>query len=478
MESPVNDTAADAAAPESTPSPAPRSPRMTRPGDCVATGWPRASADHLGWPAWIVRAAFVALTFVGGAGLLLYAWLWALTPWRRSAMPRATGATTRRHPPGRGAGHRSHGCSSRHPLPASSPRRSRAPPWRRRNRIAPWFWTTLAGIGLAVASGAWATFIDRPDPDRGRRSELIVAASRPCCCDDRDRTRVRRLAAVAPFPCSCRARRGARHRDRLRADARRAVARARRRARRPHPRGAAQPRSPRTCTTRCCRRSRSSRTAPALSSEVARIARAQERELRDVALRGRRRRSTATSRTELRDFAAALELDYAVTIDVVGGRRGRASAAARPRGGRTRGDAQRRAACRRRGAVYVESRPDAVEVFVRDRGPGFDARRRAGRPSRRAGVDHRPDAAGRWTATVRPARAAAPRCGCTSRRSRECRSDAGPDRPDAGPSRARDRPCPSRGDRRRPLDLPVRACRPTSTRASSSSGRRTTSSPR
>src|SRR5690554_7527473 len=39
-----------------------------------------ALAAHLGWPVRRVRTIFVIGTLVMGAGALLYAWLWALTP--------------------------------------------------------------------------------------------------------------------------------------------------------------------------------------------------------------------------------------------------------------------------------------------------------------------------------------------------------------------------------------------------------------
>ena len=151
--------------------PAAGAPLLARPRDCVATGVAAGLAVHLGWPVWIVRAAFIALTFVGGAGVLLYAWLWAFTPW----VP-ATGDA-----------------------PVEPPRRSAPVAWLLVGASAAalvaawitsasltngessawtlWFWFTLAGIGLAVASGAWSTFIDRPDPDRGPRSELAVRAT-------------------------------------------------------------------------------------------------------------------------------------------------------------------------------------------------------------------------------------------------------------------------------------------------------------
>ncbi len=56
-------------------------PRATRAvhGRMVA-GVARGIADHLGWPVWVVRVLFVALTFVGGAGVLLYAGYWIVLP--------------------------------------------------------------------------------------------------------------------------------------------------------------------------------------------------------------------------------------------------------------------------------------------------------------------------------------------------------------------------------------------------------------
>ena len=106
------------------------------------------------------------------------------------------------------------------------------------------------------------------------------------------------------------------------------------------------------------------------SSEVARIARAQERELREWLYAGAGTPDSDLA-TELRDFAAVLELDHAVRIDVVtvgetperSG--GEIAAAAR--------EAMLNAARHAGGdvSVYVEGTPAALDVFIRDRGPGF-----------------------------------------------------------------------------------------------------------
>ena len=116
---------------------------------------------------------------------------------------------------------------------------------------------------------------------------------------------------------------------------------------------------------------------------VTRLARSQERELRDW-LYGPRPVDDGTLATEVRAAAADVEDRHGVAVDVVlvGDRATdeRVSALVA---------ALREAivnAVRHAGApvqVYVESGPDAVEAFVRDRGPGFDL---AGVPADRLGV--------------------------------------------------------------------------------------------
>jgi signal transduction histidine kinase len=137
------------------------------------------------------------------------------------------------------------------------------------------------------------------------------------------------------------------------------------------------------------------------SSEVARIARAQERELRDWLFVGDAPMVSDLA-TELRDIAAAIELDYAVRIDVVTAgasvenSSGALVAAAR--------EAMLNAARHAGGevSVYVETPPGAIDVFVRDRGPGVDLQ---SLPTDRLGI--RESIIGRMsraggTATVRP----------------------------------------------------------------------------
>ena len=54
--------------------------RLERPRAVVLSGVSVAVARHLGLPVAGVRLGFLALTVFGGAGALLYLWLWALTP--------------------------------------------------------------------------------------------------------------------------------------------------------------------------------------------------------------------------------------------------------------------------------------------------------------------------------------------------------------------------------------------------------------
>ena len=371
-------------------------PTLTRRRDCVAAGVAGGLAAHLGWPVWLVRAAFVVLTFVAGAGLLLYAWLWAFTPWSPATDGAPTDRPRRRAPVAWLLVGASAACLLAAWITSGSLANGDGAAWTW------WFWATIAGIGLAVASGAWSTFIDRPDPERGPRSELAVRATATALLGVTALALVfGRLASLAPVPVFAAALAavlgiGLVYAPTLIAQWRDLTAERTKRIREEQRSEIAAHLHDSVLQTLALIQNRAGAT-----SEVARIARAQERELRDWLYAGE---SPADSDlgTDLRDFASALEIDYPVTVDVVvvGESRERASgevaAAAR--------EAMLNAARHAGGevSVYVESRPDAVEVFVRDRGPGFTL---ADVPGDRLGV--RESIIGRMrraggSATVRP----------------------------------------------------------------------------
>ncbi|UOQ90443.1 PspC domain-containing protein [Agromyces endophyticus] len=345
---------------------------MTRPRACVATGVAAGLATHLGWPVALVRAAFVVTSLAWGAGLLLYLWLWVLTPWEEGeARP------TRRAPVAwllvaASAVLLVIGWTTPGGVVESGG-----------NGLGWWFGALVAGVGLAVAAGAWATLVDRPDPERGPRQEFAV------------RVVVTALLAITalvlvlgpiaswyPVPTFAAALTVVLgillvYVPTLIAKWRELTDERTKRIREEQRSEIAAHLHDSVLQTLALIQNRAGAT-----SEVARIARAQERELRDWLFAGDAPADSDLG-TDLRDFAADLEIDYPVTVDVVavGEQRERASgelaAAAR--------EAMLNAARHAGGeiSVYVESTPDAVEVFVRDRGPGFAL---AEVPSDRLGV--------------------------------------------------------------------------------------------
>jgi signal transduction histidine kinase len=371
-------------------------PTLTRPRDCVATGVAAGLAAHLGWPTMIVRAAFVVLSFVAGAGLLLYVWLWVFTPWAPAIEGAPTDRPTRRAPVAWLLVGASVACLLSAWITSGSIANGDDRAW------AWWFSVTVAGIGLAVASGAWSTFIDRPDPERGPRSELAVRATATGLLGVTALALVfGQLAALGPVPVFAAALAavlgiGLVYAPTLIAQWRELSAERTKRIREEQRSEIAAHLHDSVLQSLALIQNRAGAT-----SEVARIARAQERELRDWLYAGDAPADSDLG-TDLRDFASALEIDYAVTVDVVvvGESREPASgdlaAAAR--------EAMLNAARHAGGevSVYVESKPDAVEVFVRDRGPGFTL---AQVPGDRLGV--RESIIGRMrraggSATVRP----------------------------------------------------------------------------
>ncbi|KQX05838.1 hypothetical protein ASC59_14790 [Leifsonia sp. Root1293] len=338
-------------------------PALVRDRDCYVAGVAGGLATHLRWPPLVVRIIFV-VTGLFGAGVLLYIWLWALTPWAEptDAAPRVT----RRAPVAwilvalaiGGAATAIGQARTSYDLAVGDP--------------IPWIPTVVVTVLLAVAAAAWAGFIDRRDPARGRRTELavrlvatgalavlaVVLLSGPNYGQSPTIVFLAALFVVvgigllyAPSLVTLwndlATERVARIRDEQRSEI-------------------AAHLHDSVLQTLALIQNRAG-----ASSEAGRLARAQERELRSWLFEGD---SPADSdlATDLRDFASALELDYPVRIEVVavGSSTERASgelaAAAR--------EAMLNAARHAGGdvSVYIEGAATAVDVFVRDRGPGFD----------------------------------------------------------------------------------------------------------
>ena len=358
---------------------------LLRPRRAVLGGVSAALASHLRWPIEVVRLVFVCLTFAGGAGPLLYLWLWLLTPLERDG--------------------------------------DAATPVSRRIPVAAWLLVlavvsalaelgilflghsasaSFAVFGVIVFGGgtvAWSIGMDATDPARSVRYGALVRTastflllgagiaallSRPNAVNA-VLGMVAIIGAIAVLAAprmvtlwsDLMADRSTRVRQEQRAEI------------------AAHLHDSVLQTLALIQ------TRAGASSEVARIARAQERELRDW-LFADDIPPAADLATELRGIAAAIELDYAVHLDVVtagalvpvspaaivGAAREAMLNAARHAGGEV--------------SVYLEATPRAIDVFVRDRGVGVNL---AALPTDRLGI--RESIIGRMTraggtATVEP----------------------------------------------------------------------------
>ena len=341
---------------------APRPP-LVRPRDCVLGGVCVATARHLGWSVGATRWLAVALALCGGAGILLYAWLWALTPLEPGA-PDSLGVVHRSVPVpwllfgasvlfgmlvfGLGVGFRSGANVAASLVPVvvgaivcgagsvlwdqlvdgAAPRSEKTARWLRVasgallvavgilgplvwGSAAPgWAWVLFVVAllaGVAVLAGPWALRLWR---------ELIDERTKRVREEERAEMAAHLHDSVLQTLALIQTRSGA-------------------------------------------------------SSEVARLARAQERELREWLYSGEPRADSDLV-SDLRDTAVVLELEYPVRFDVV------AVGTTSERSSGEVGAAAREAmlnAARHAGgdvSVYIEGSAASVDVFVRDRGPGFD----------------------------------------------------------------------------------------------------------
>jgi signal transduction histidine kinase len=354
-----------------------------RPRTALLGGVSVALSRHLVCPVWIIRVILCGLVLAGGAGVLFYAWLWALVPLERATD--AGGPVTHRFPGAvvmlafsiAGVGVELTTTGSDASVNGS-----------------------LLGVML-LGSGtvAWSLGLDRDDPNRSDKygrfvrlgavatllaAGIIALLSRPTALNA-----VLGLAAilvgaavlVAPRVVTLwsdlMGERAARVREEQRAEI-------------------AAHLHDSVLQTLALIQNRAG-----ASSEVARIARAQERELRDW-LFAEDVPTRADLATELREISAAIELDYAVRIDVVAVGEPVENAGTAIIGA-TR-EAMLNAARHASGevSVYIETTVGTIDVFVRDRGPGVDLEKL---PDDRLGI--RESIMGRMTraggtATVRP----------------------------------------------------------------------------
>ena len=304
----------------------------------------------------MVRALFIALSLCGGAGILLYAWCWTLTPWTEDE-----GEPSRRMPVAwlllapavvgalivvfwRGG---SEWISGTIPSDAAAV-------------------VVFGTVVCATGAGLWATLIDRTDTARGPRHTAVlrvVSAAILALLFGLLLTRpVGATAALVLVPLAgllavisstliprWRDLAGERVR-RIREEQRSEMA--------AHLHDS-------VLQTLALIQNRAG-----ASSEAARLARAQERELRAWLYDGDAPADSDLA-TDLRDYAGGLELDYPVRIEVVSAglsterASGELAAAAR--------EAMLNAARHAAGeiSVYIEGSATDVDVFIRDRGPGF-----------------------------------------------------------------------------------------------------------
>jgi signal transduction histidine kinase len=326
-------------------------PALERPRSMLLGGVSAGVAAHLGWSVQRTRLLFVVLAVLGGSGILLYAWLWALAP----LAPATDAAPTVSHSAPVAVVLLSLAGLATIVVLASSTD----------DRVV----TALLAVSVfAGAAVAWSLGFDRTDPQRTRRFGVVIRSaavgllmlsglttllSRPAAGNAVLAVGMIVLGVgilVAPFVLQLwtdlMTQRAARVRELQRAEI-------------------AAHLHDSVLQTLALIQNRAG-----ASSEVARIARAQERELRDWLFVGDAP-VVEDLAAELSGVAAAIELDHAVRIDVVAAG---VSVSGHPSLVAATREAMLNAARHAGGtvSVYLETSEDAVDVFVRDRGPGVD----------------------------------------------------------------------------------------------------------
>ncbi len=337
-------------------------PPLDRARDSVVSGVSAGLAQHLGVGVGSIRALFGVLTLVAGAGPLLYLWFWALVPRRPGPA-----APTRQAPV---AWILAAAATAALPILFAVLAIEARDAWMSRS-FSPTLLAVVAFVTvLATTAGCWAELVDRRDIDRGGRHTVtvrtvaagilivVLLAMLPRVDSDGLVALPDLTLPVAGVLALGGAFLAGRWRD-LSGERVRRIREEQRSAMAAHLHDS-------VLQTLALIQN----TAGA-SSEAARIARAQERELRAWLFDGEAHPDSDLV-SDLRDYAAALELDYAVRIDVVSAglsaeqASGELAAAAR--------EAMLNAARHAGGdvSVYIEGGAHGVDVYVRDRGPGFD----------------------------------------------------------------------------------------------------------
>ena len=331
-----------------------RSP-LLRPRRVVLGGVCAGVARHLDWGVGRVRLLAILLTVLGGAGVLLYLWLWALVP-LEPGDPEAPHDVRRSVPVA--------------PLLVFAALVTAVVLFgSTAHRDDPTVTSTL--VVLVVASGgavAWSLGFDRHDPSRTAAYGLIsrsissgllvvagcaVLLSRPTALNA-----VLAVGAVVLAIGVLAAPRVVRLWSELMTERSTRVRQEQRAEIAAHLHDS-------VLQTLALIQNRAG-----ASSEVARIARAQERELRDW-LFERDIPVADDLSAELRTVAATIELDYPVRIEVVATGE---SVAGIPSVVAASREAILNAARHAGGevSVYLETSPSAIDVYVRDRGAGVD----------------------------------------------------------------------------------------------------------
>ncbi|MGN6327071.1 PspC domain-containing protein [Pseudolysinimonas sp.] len=333
----------------------PARPALRRPRRMVLGGVCAGVAQHLERPVGAIRLAAIVLALLGGGGVLLYLWLWALVPLAEEEAPRV-----RRSIPGATILVSLSGVAAVIALGIAHLDTART------SALVP---AAVDSAALAILALVWTLVLDRADPRHDARYRRAVGAVAGGIL-------VAEGILLLPMPHSILAtvlglvvafigvviliaprivglwtdlmtERTARDRESQRAEI------------------AAHLHDSVLQTLAIIQH----RAGP--QSEVARLARAQERELRDWLFAGTDP-FAGDAATELRTTAGELELAHPVRFEIV-----TVGDTADIRSGALIGAAREAMlnAARHAGgdvAVYLEVGEDAVELFVRDRGAGFD----------------------------------------------------------------------------------------------------------